>query len=437
MFKFRSVSLLKWGIILIPLWWFIGVLSLVFHALVFTMFMGLLLRKKSNLYIPKEIIWLISFITVYFVSIIANYSIMPFNRFIATLYNLSFWLEGLMLIVVIYNTSFSTDDVVEIIKGIVFFGSLCAIISVLGAILWFLGMKKIVFYAPVSKIVSGFLMNSLFGGSLSLHVIYSHYTDYGIFPRTNPFFSYATSYGMGMMIMIPLTICYYKIKGRIFSLKAIALIILQILALFLASSRTAILACILAFAFTYFIVHKRTYKFYHKVLIVLVLILCFIVFFHDVGLQTFNYIKDFRKGSSVARFRLYKNAFISTLESPIYGYGHKPKLNPMGLPTASHSTIFSIMFKTGFVGLSFLILFWGNVFRRWKKNVKVFKEPPMFYLAKYLGVVLIGGFMWQCTDDFDAPPLIVFFFFLITGLIISMGKMAKTEVLPQGQINEI
>lgn len=430
-FNFSAVKILRYLIFFIPLWWFLGMNFIIFHLVTILILLGLLTRRRNErgLLIPVVVLPLLIFILTYIFSVVISLGEIPFVRLLATLYNLSFWVEGFILIIVIYNTFIKEKDVVEIAKSFMFLGTMCGLLSVVGILLWLSGYRNVMIYSPLYRFLPPTLLDSaqLIKASLIFRVVGPDYTGLGILPRGSLFFVYPTALGLGMVITIPMTIYYFKAKSELS--KAFMPVLLQIIALLFSLTRIAIIGLLFSFIFVYFVLYIRKPSFLLTIHLGILLVILILFFVPALPKDTLNAAEAFRKGSTTTRLSLYRDTIERTFKRPVLGYGFKPREVGMAIPIASHSTFVGSFYKTGIVGFIFLLMFWVMVYRTWRKQFKKIKDKLLRCLWYCLGVAFLGTIIWQLTDDLDAPPIVAFLYFLIVAFIVSFRKINTGALL--------
>lgn len=422
---------LKYTIFLIPLWWFLGINFIIFHLIASLMLLGLLITRKNDekLLIPIESLPLSMFVLAYVLSVVINLQNIPFVRLLATLYNLSFWIVGLILIIVIYNISLREINIIEIAKSFTVFGIICGLFATGGIILWLSGHRGLTVYSLPYGFIPIHLINSapLLNRTLICTITGSDWTGFGLLPRGSLFFVYATALGLGMVITIPMTIYYFKAKSKLS--KAFIPLTLQIIALLFSLSRIAIIGLLFSFIFVYFVLYIRKPSFLLTIHLGILLVILILFFVPALPKDTLNAAEAFRKGSTTTRRSLYKDTIERGFKRPVLGYGFKPREAGMAIPVASHSTFVGSFFKTGTAGLIFLLMFWAMVYRTWRKQLRKISDKSLRCLWYCLGVAFLGGIIWQFTEDLDAPPIVAFLYFLIVAFIVSFRKINTGALL--------
>jgi len=423
---------LTWAILLIPLWWILGIRFFIFHFLSLWVFVKLLIvkhRDKDKFIFPSECYFLMAFITLYVASFFINLVNIPLFRASASLYNLSFWIAGLLIILVIYN-SIDKESILRFLKSFQFFGIVCSLFVLSAHAFWifthkYLSVKSLLYWLLPDRFIE--LVKSkalLLLSSLELGIVGRDKLFQKPFPRSPGFNVYSAALGITMVFMIVMTLAYYKTRKKRSSMPFI--LFLESVALILSLSRMSILAVGAAWLIVFSVVNinKSSYRIIIASVSACIVILLILVPPKKIG-RTFL---EFRDESTTSRVKLYKITFKQSLKKPIFGYGFKPRTEEVPIPVGSHSTYIGVIYKTGFLGLFAIILFWISILRRWWVQRKSLSDNgilrPIWF---YSGIALIGGYFWMAVEDLDAPPIVAFFYFIIIGIILSLNKMKEVH----------
>jgi len=420
------------AILLIPLWWILGVKFFIFHLIALLAFMKVLLKKRktnSKIIFPAEIYLLLIFTSVYFISLFINLRNIPALRLLASVNSLSFWIMGVLIVIAVHN-SIDKDGVLSLLGAMRALGIIYGVYVLLAYLIWIVGHKFIrikgpAFYILPDELIDFILQKALLlKSSLWLTIIGKDKIFQRPFPRTPGFNVYGTALGATMLFLVVMTLAYYKIKKKRGLLPVV--LALEIAALLLSLSRMSVLSLILAGLIVYTISPARAYD-YRLILgmILIGIILVLIIIPPQKVIQTFS---EFRRGSTYWRGTLYKMTLTQSLEKPFLGHGYKPKTEKVPIAIGSHSTYLGILFRTGFFGLITFLLFWLNVLRKWWNERKsTTKDPILGPLWFYSGIAMFGGLFWMMTEDLDAPPIVAFIYFLIIGLIGSIPRWRRED----------
>jgi O-antigen ligase len=425
---------LCWTILFIPLWWILGIKFFIFHLIALFIFTKLVVnkRKKSKkIAFPTETFFLLAFIIVYSLSLLVNFKTIPIWRFFASLNNLSFWIMGFLIVSTIYN-SINREDIASYLRTFRNFGVINSVFTLCTLLLSiilhrYLDVETLLFKLLPDKLIDTINNNALLlKSSLFPNIV----VRTGIFrmrriPRPEGFTIYATALGVVMLFLIVMTIAYYKINKKKKGLTII--LILEFLTLFVSLSRNPILGLFLAWLVVFIItnIQKSLALKIITVVMIALLILIFLIPHNKIA----STIIGVRQVSTLWRFDTYKATFNQATEKPLLGYGFKPGKEESGIhvPIGSHSMYFGSLYKTGFLGFLFFILFWLSILWKWVTQMNTLRKDKILgHLWFYSGIAFIGGLLWMVTEDLDAPPVVAFLYFIIIGLIISLNNLKKS-----------
>jgi len=419
------------AILLIPVWWFLGIRFFIFHLTALLITIKLFSQKRKNsqkILFPSELYMLSGFILIYILSLLINSPHIPIWRFFASLNNLSFWVMGILLIFTVYNST-SKEDIEKLLKPLRNF-ALITSAFVLPVFTYAIIANK---YISIPSLLKNLLPKNLLQLiNIQAPLLYTHISLtiigksrlFHINPiqRAKGFNLWGTTFSGTMCLLIAMTLAYYWNKKK---KKELAFILsLEFFAIFTAISRNFIWL-FLSLAVVLLIVYLKK-----SLLLKLgpyVLIFLFLFFLLIPLNQVKNTLINVRKQSFQWRLELYKITFNGAIEKPILGHGYKP--HPQKYPTtiASHSTYLGVLYKTGFVGLFFFLLFWIAVLRKWWSQKILFKENKSGYpLWFFSGVAFIYGLLWMIGEDLDVPPILAFIYFLIVGITLSLSKLQES-----------
>lgn len=416
------------ALILVPLWWALGVKLLIFHAVSLVSLL-MLVKKLSmegrQLEVPREALFLGLFIITYVLSVMVNMGDNSLLRSIASLYNLSFWLMGLAVILVVYHLNDFTS-LLKVISGTRVLGIASVIFTLIALWLWFLGIKHWEISALIIKMLPGpnfagspdiAVDNNIWYFTTHLTVITSDWFLNRFFPRVTAFFLYPTALAAGMAAIIPLTWVYhqYGLKNK---KNSWIYIMLFLIPLFFGLSRTVVIALFLA------VLHQVFWDSRKKLLIIWLIFIFFFLLF--LNLDTLSQgVFAARAGSSNLRFMIYQLTWEEALRHPFLGIGVKPRTG-LYAPIGSHCTYLGILLKTGFLGLIYFLLFQFSVYYQWLKLKRILPEKFIPFWQG-LGISFVSLSLWMFTDDLDAPHIVAFLYFIIIGCILWLKKTCQSE----------
>jgi O-antigen ligase len=421
----RDLSLL---LLLTPIWWLLGVRFIIFHLIVFFLFIKMIIilaKNNHRLFIPIELIFLGIFIVLYIISLLSIQDV-PIERVVASIYNLSFWIMGFFLIILIYN-QINEENIIEILKSCRNFGlitSLFVIGSFVYSIIteeYHLRIKSLMgYFIPLDPIKG---KAQLIADSLWPLIVAKDWIYQKLIPRPFGFNAYPTAMGATMVILISLTLAYYAGNQRAKFKKLI--ISLELMALILSFTRIAVLGLFLGWLIVATI---SKIKNRNTLLILAISLMLLTVILISVPLDKFFYpFYSFRPGSTQTRLSIYKLTINFLSDHFLFGYGYKPRPKDFDFPIASHSTYLSVLYRTGLAGFLALCLFFGSILFKWLKSKDRLKDDFLKNLWYYNGISLIGSLIWLITEDLDAPTIAAYLFFMTTALIATLPKWLNRE----------
>ena len=137
-------------ILLTPLWWLLGLKPIIIQLSLLLLFI-FYNKNIFNVQLSKESISLFVIVLIYCISVLININNIPLDRLIGTIYNLSIWLCGFLLIVFITNVR-SKKNVILVSRSIIFITCLSCLIGVVGLVLFYFGTNNFSIISPLLSI---------------------------------------------------------------------------------------------------------------------------------------------------------------------------------------------------------------------------------------------------------------------------------------------
>ncbi|MCJ7680730.1 MAG: O-antigen ligase family protein, partial [Candidatus Aminicenantes bacterium] len=343
--RLSSFQILSLTVLLIPLWWLLGVKFVIFHLAAVAAFFVYLKesdREKSGpaafCKTSPELVLLLGFILLYAVSIAIHFGDIPFPRKIASLNNWSFWVIGFFVVFVV-SKGLKRKDLSAFLHCFPVFGALSGLFVLLAFLFGLITGRTLQLPSLLMTVLpQGWLdvisrKALLLQSSLLLNIVGHDKIFQRQIPRSPGFNIYTTALGLTMIVVLLLSILYFRLKG---SKKGMfSVLFLEGAALILSFSRTALLAFGAASAFVLFVAFvPRSLQWK----IVAAGLLAVLVFFIVVPpASVWNTVSEFRRGSTVWRGRLYRATLEESLKQPLLGHGFKPRTDEFPIPVASHS----------------------------------------------------------------------------------------------------
>lgn len=419
-----SYRIWSWAVMGALLWWCAGFNLFIYHLTALILFLGLTYvanRYSGGLLLPSSGIFILCISVFYFLSILIHaFFEEGGGRVVASFYNLSFWIMGFMLILVL-ATTFSKIEIGVILRAFWILSWVTGLIAVVMLILWQKGTKNVVFYTPLYAIGDLMGRTQLVEGSLQVRPLLLDWFASASRPRLNVFSPYPTAAGGIILIILIMTITRAVIERRQFSFVFWILMAMNILGLVMTLSRMSLMAFIFSFIAVFMLQRKNVSLWLLILLITLVLLTPWIQ-------NLLGYLLSLREDSNTIRVELYKYS-LAQLDGVDWflGYGIKPREEAFMYPIGSHSTYISMLFKCGVIGLIVWILLQGSLLLRWYQLKSLAaRRRRDFLFWRGLGWVFIAMAIWVTTEDIDAPQFLAFLYFSLIGIFEGFRRSLLT-----------
>jgi O-antigen ligase len=400
---------------LAPLWWVLGVSIFIYHAVTIWLFLKLMIISINNherIRIARPVRFLILITIIYGISLVINYPKNEIQRTMASLYNYSFWVMGLVLIVVIHN-SFDMGAVKKLTAPLRFNVITIGILATIFVIFWLSGHKEIEYKSLLLSILPGIGQIPLLKASTTLGFVHTDWFAFRPLPRIEIMAPHGPAVAALIILMTPIAATYYSSRK---SGSYWAIIFLGLFSLLATLARSATLALVIAIC-TVYLFNKR-----HR-LMFLMLSVSLIIFTLPLLEVIVEWFSSLRSGSSSSRFMVYEETLrLIKRENILIGIGVKPRESDISIPIGSHSMYLGMLLKTGLLGLLSFILFQINIIKTWFRLIKEKMKPETRDIFNHTGVSLIAASLFLFTQDLDAPQLVAFLYFLMIGILTVISK---------------
>ncbi len=393
--EIKPSKILALVLYLVPLWWVLGLSPVVYHiaALLYFYFVA----RKERLSLPLPSVFLLLFLSIYVFSFSLHWMEFPLERGLASVYNLSIWFMGFLLLLGICSDSDFDLDSFLMAGAFLFWFTL-------GLSFLDLFLYKSSTWLSFSTLIGVFLKAPQIHSSLvgeffraKMHIIGRYPLSF--LPRVSFFSPYANAFAGLIFGLWGIALTFYWKKGKRLIVHAVNLAALFLI--LLSMSRASFLIGFLNFVAAEVLILPSLWS-------ALLLAFFFLLMFIAI-LQGFNPLLLFTRvarGSTEARVETYKEALRFFWSSPLIGIGIKPRFL-QGIPLGSHSTYIGLLLKTGFLGFASFLAYGVSLLKISLKG----KLP-------FIGFSLLSLFGWMIFEDLDAPSLTAFVFFSLSGLLI-------------------
>lgn len=369
-----------------------------FVQLIFGFNLVRLLIFKNEIKTFKEIklniisIFLILYCIIYGISININLfnNNLENERIFSGYANWLLWIISTIFYVVLSNKKISYNAFVKIYFKIMIFLVFLVLIS---SIFYF------VIGIPEFSIMGRFLyISSWYIDSMQL--------------RFMGFNDYANLIAFISLFLIPFCIFYIN-SLRVNKFSKVLLFSIIHIPLFLSLSRTVFLLIFFIYAL-FFTGHLLVKKSINSILISIILLIVFLLFLFYNSKEVADFfltVLNSREGSTDTRKDIVKISIErvtqGNLFTNIFGYAFKEQ-SIFGIPYGSHSTFVGAYYKTGALGLSFIILIFSLIILKKVKEIlssNIVKE-------KLFNSFLIGITLFFLVEDIDGASWLIFLYFI-------------------------
>jgi hypothetical protein len=426
----KNFYLTVWGtsLVLAPLWWFLGMNLFVYHLVAGLFFMTLIHESASrnrSLFIPPSVRQLLLLIAIYIISLGIHMGSGEKGRVLASCYNLSFWILGTLMVLAMSN-AFRIRDIPWLRKH--FLVMACQVVLFAGVMLFLVirGTRSVIFTTPLYALsgLVGSAQESLFDCTVQLVILQIDWWASWLV-RMNYLAPYPTQTGGTIVLIMMMLLMAPAARTKSYALLRGGLFVGCLGAVLMTLARMSVTASLVSAFLSLALFQKK-----HSVLRAFALSLMLLILIPWI-LHGLDWLLQFRKVSTEGRLSLYLYS-LNMLEGVdwIIGLGLKPLADKAyNLPSGSHSTYLTLIFKTGILGLSVFLFFQISLWRRWLglKSMAL-RDPETKGLWRAFGAVLMAMSVWMLTDDLDAPQIVVFLFFSIVGIFEAFAReLAERE----------
>ncbi|WP_160154386.1 O-antigen ligase [Microbulbifer sp. ALW1] len=418
----RRDNILPLFLLLFPLIWGMGVSFVAVQVLAAL----ILLAGRVKVHLAPPMLVPIYFgIFLYTGSLVVNFPLVPVERIVASAYNLSFWICGLLIAL---QACRSTSNLA--VNRLSYISRRYLLVLVLLTVfLYFSGIGLLSIKTPAAYIFGGAGVPELISDSIVLNIISQDWFFGGAKPRYAFLSPYANAYGACVFLLFALATYRVNVFSRAYfftSLMAIALVLSS------NSRLLLVMFILLVFGSVYLVLDRRG-----RILLLLVALascpIFLLLWFDGVLLEYWLGFVNSREGSNSLRFESYARAIAQTWElNPLLGIGVKPR-DELGIPLGSHSTLLGTFVKSGVLGLIVFGVFVAKLQARAMRRMwRVERDTSGARLQLALAIFCL----FFLFEDIDAPQLACFLFFCLLGLSIRQSLLCENGDNNKSESNE-
>lgn len=410
-----TFRLWRWTFLFALVWWCAGLNLFIYHIAAFFLFLGMIYlsnRRDEGLALPSSALYTLLIATFYFLSILIHVFFVgaEADRIVASLYNLSFWVMGSMLIIVLSN-AYSSTEMQPILKSFNRLAWITGILAIAMLIAWQSGRRVIEFDTPLYGLGKLLGRTQLVENSLVVRPLLWDWFASASRPRFNVFSPYPTAAGGILVIVLIWISTYAAMERKSWHPVFLALLGANLLGLMMTLSRISILGFVFSLMLIFLLQRKNTPIWLLFLFVIAVLLIPLIK-------ELLDYMLALRGESSSIRKELYIYS-LQQLDGIdwVLGYGVKPREESFMFPLGSHSTYISMLFKCGLIGFVTLVLFQSSLLWRWYTlKAAASRRRRDFLFWRGLGWTFFSLGCWLVTEDIDAPQFLAFLYFSLIGI---------------------
>ncbi|WP_312682864.1 O-antigen ligase family protein [Stenotrophomonas chelatiphaga] len=394
--KFRPHN----AISIAPVSWLLGFNVLIFHAAVFWFF--LTSRRRG---LSLQTLGLLAYILIYAASL--SYALArgeQLERIIASAYNLSYWILGLMILS--SRLILDQDRIAASSAKVLLFSAAVAVFFLATH-----GFADLTYNSLLGSALGGVSLPSLVQDSMKLYIFGVEWADSDLAIRAKIMAPYPTA--LAAMVLLLLALAAPKnLHSQRKNIFYGALLLIGLALTVLTQSRAGLLSLVLFMALLGATTISSRFSSSQK-LSLLIVIVCLALplslAVRQAASAMWTDAVAYRESSSSYRFSLYEFGVKHvTTESPIIGFGVKHEVPQYKIPVGSHSTFIGAFYKTGILGLAALVIFWlASVVRAIRALVTDNDLRRRASSCAFLA--MMPFFMFE---DVDAPQFVAFLLFL-------------------------
>jgi len=383
-----------------PFSWLIGTNLVVFHAISAWMFV-----KNDRRPLNVLTASLLAYILVYLFSLSsAAFRGEDLARLIASAYNLSFWVMGLMLLLTKLN--FGETSLQRPAGRVIYFVAAVAVLFLAAN-----GLRDLTFDSLLGSVVRGISLPPLVNDSMKLYIFGMEWADSSLSIRAKIMSPYPTALAAMLLLLLSLsTPSHFRDRKRVLAFASLWMVSLVLT--LMTQSRAGLLSflifsALLVFVITTLRVSKKDKRYALVAMACLIFPVALIL--QGTASMLWSDALAYRGASSGYRFSLYQFGIERASSfAPLLGFGVKHDVPQFMIPVGSHSTFIGAFYKTGILGLLALLLFWSVA--TYKSLACLLSSSDL--RSKSAACAFISLMPFFAFEDVDAPQFVAFLLFI-------------------------
>jgi len=422
----------RWGVLLLPLWWWLGIEQFVWPVILLVAAVKLLYLQHMRIGVARPLRW---FSLLLGAVLISGLFIIEPMRWLTYFRNLGAFTAGLLVLLIVTNRARSWPAIERLLD--------VALLAVLVAggvgFLAAAGLWRPDFQSLAGRLLPDSVLQTSYGRAIALRTVgqWSWFAGLGLYYRLNSFFLFSNHFSSVLVYAIPFL--FYKI-GRVRGWRrglVILGIILLMIDLVYTTGRVALLS-LLAGAGYFALFHtprRRALQILSVIGLTVALWLAALAAATEfvsaesrpgiVGgavdaFEGFVFARG--SGSYTSRFGVYEATIAGFLERPLFGWGTERDVEGLDLPAGSHSEYLAALYRQGLLGFVALLgLLWSVWWAtRPPRNPAVAPEATFLRYGRWFFVTTLINSM---LNDPGVDTTTYFLLWLFMALLIATAQL--------------
>ena len=379
------------------------------HVLIGGLYSVSVLKKRNRSGFSIGDYFLLLFIFIYVLSVLISVGsgyAPSFNRLLATIYNLSFWLFGFFIIQGVRSESIQNRHKLQKYLTwhlvIIFVGSVITLLAFSGT--------AVELRSVFGLVIDARNLPRLLADSLTLKFAAVDWLGSDTEVRLSMMSPYAQALAGSMVLLLTLVFKDSN-KRKLFSSNFL-LVVIVIFVVACTRSRIGMLSVVLVTFFIFLSRMRSKKRMFFLIFLIMVGLTALTLGWESVYAKIYDLFWS-RANSTSLRLESYLMSINFALQNnPYLGIGYKPR-GVLAIPLGSHSTWIGVFLRTGFIGLAFFAGFYFFYLISSIKKILFSNGAKDKIIAS--GFISISAFF--IFEDIDAPQYLALLFFVLVGLL--------------------
>lgn len=425
----------RWGVLLLPLWWALGIEQFIWPVLFGLATIKMLYIQRGQVRTNAPLRWFALFILAILVS--AFFIVEP-ERWLTYWRNFGAFVAGFLVLLIVSNRARRWRDIEQLLDAALLVVLVAGVLGLLAVV----GVWRPAFMSFAGRLLPGGVLGTSYGAAIAHRNLgqVSWFAGLGLFFRLNSLFLFSNHYSSVLVYAIPFL--FYKLE-RERGLRRVLVglgIVMLALNLVYTTGRVALLSLMggaLIFALFYTL-RRRAITILVAVGLVLaiwVLALLAAVEYGFVGGETglvgravgvvdaFVFARG--AGSYTSRFGVYQATIQGFLERPLFGWGTERDVVGLDLPAGSHSEYFATLYRQGLFGL---LTFLGLLAAVWRttRPIRAAAEPAGT-LLRYGRWFFVAALVNSLLNDPNVDSTTYILLWLFVAILVATAQFIRQQ----------